>query len=79
MKPIMNINDLNTIEQLEQFLTDSQAVAFLFASRAIVCTIADYGTNLTNKCITVGIYAGMWKPEKRHAMLSKFNISAPKK
>ena len=32
MKPIMNINDLNTIEQMEQFLTGSQAVAFLVAS-----------------------------------------------
>ena len=29
MKPIMNISDLNTIEQLEQFLTGGQAVAFL--------------------------------------------------
>ncbi|MDD1626913.1 MAG: hypothetical protein LUQ26_05475 [Methylococcaceae bacterium] len=28
----MNINDLNTIEQMEQFLTGSQAVAFLVAS-----------------------------------------------
>jgi hypothetical protein len=32
MKPIMNINELNTIEQLEQFLSGSQAVAFLVAS-----------------------------------------------
>ena len=40
MKAIMNINDLNTpvlsgvegIEQLEQFLTGRQAVAFLVAS-----------------------------------------------
>jgi hypothetical protein len=31
MKPIMNINELNTIEQLEQFLSGSQAVAFLKA------------------------------------------------
>jgi hypothetical protein len=28
----MNINDLKTIEQLEQFLTGTQAVAFLIAS-----------------------------------------------
>ena len=37
MKPIMNINDLNTIEQLEQFLTGSQAVAFLVASSQDEC------------------------------------------
>ena len=37
MKPIMNINDLNTIEQLEQFLTGSQAVAFLVASNKDEC------------------------------------------
>ncbi|MEQ1531187.1 MAG: hypothetical protein ABL925_17865 [Methylococcales bacterium] len=28
----MNIKDLNTIEQLEQFLTGSQSLAFLVAS-----------------------------------------------
>ena len=33
----MNINDLNTIEQLEQFLTGSQAVAFLVASSQDEC------------------------------------------
>ena len=33
----MNINDLNTIEQLEQFLTGSQAVAFLVASSKEEC------------------------------------------
>ena len=33
----MNINDLNTIEQLEQFLTGSQAVAFLVASSKDEC------------------------------------------
>jgi transposase InsO family protein len=37
MKPIMNINDLNTIEQLEQFLTGSQAVAFLVVSSQDEC------------------------------------------
>jgi transposase len=37
MKPIMNRNDLNTIEQLEQFLTGSQAVAFLVASSQDEC------------------------------------------
>jgi hypothetical protein len=37
MKPIMNINDLNTIEQMEQFLTGSQAVAFLVASSKDEC------------------------------------------
>jgi hypothetical protein len=37
IKPIMNINDLNTIEQLEQFLTGSQAVAFLVASSQDEC------------------------------------------
>jgi hypothetical protein len=37
MKPIMNINDLNTIEQLEQFLTGSQSVAFLVASSKDEC------------------------------------------
>lgn len=30
----MNIKDLNSIEQLEQFLTRSQSVAFLVASSA---------------------------------------------
>lgn len=33
----MNINDLNTIDQLEQFLTGSQAVAFLVASSKEDC------------------------------------------
>ena len=33
----MNINDLNTIEQLEQFLTGSQVVAFLVASSQDEC------------------------------------------
>ena len=33
----MNINDLNTIEQMEQFLTGSQAVAFLVASSKDEC------------------------------------------
>jgi len=33
----MNINDLNTIEQLEQFLTGSQSVAFLVADSREVC------------------------------------------
>ena len=33
----MNINDLNTIEQLEQFLTGSQALAFLDASNQDEC------------------------------------------
>lgn len=33
----MNINDLNTIDQLEQFLTGSQAVAFLVASSKDEC------------------------------------------
>jgi DNA-binding transcriptional ArsR family regulator len=37
MKPIMSINDLNTIEQLEQFLTGSQAVAFLVVSSQDEC------------------------------------------
>ena len=37
MKPIMNINDLNTIEQLELFLTGNQAVAFLVASSKDEC------------------------------------------
>ena len=32
MKLIMNINDLTTIEQLEQFLTGTQSIAFLVAS-----------------------------------------------
>ena len=31
----MNINDLNTIAQMEQFLTGGQAVAFLVASSNI--------------------------------------------
>lgn len=33
----MNINDLNTIDQLEQFLTGSQSVAFLVASSKDEC------------------------------------------
>jgi hypothetical protein len=33
----MNINDLNTIEQLEQFLTGSQPVSFLVASSKDEC------------------------------------------
>jgi hypothetical protein len=37
MKLIMNIKDLNTIEQLELFLTGSQAVAFLVASSTDEC------------------------------------------
>ena len=37
MKPIMNINDLNIIEQLEQFLTGSQAVVFLVADSKDEC------------------------------------------
>ena len=37
MKPIMNINDLNTIEHMEQFLSDSQAAAFLVASSKDEC------------------------------------------
>jgi hypothetical protein len=37
MNPIMNINDLNTKEQLEQFLTGSQSVAFLVASSKDQC------------------------------------------
>jgi transposase InsO family protein len=37
MKPIMNIKDPNTIEQLEQFLTCSQAAAFLVASSTDEC------------------------------------------
>ena len=37
MNPIMNIKDLNTIEQVEQFLTGSQAVAFLVASSTDEC------------------------------------------
>jgi hypothetical protein len=37
MKPIMNINDLNTIEQMEQFLSGSQAVTFLVASSKEEC------------------------------------------
>jgi hypothetical protein len=37
MKPIMNINDLCAIEQLERFLTGSQAVAFLVASSKDEC------------------------------------------
>ena len=37
MKPIMNINDLNTLEQLEQFLTGSPSVAFLVASSKDEC------------------------------------------
>jgi transposase InsO family protein len=37
MKPIMNINDLNTIEQLDQFLTGSQSVAFLVAGSKEEC------------------------------------------
>jgi hypothetical protein len=40
MKPIMNINDLNTIEQLEQFLTGSQPVAFLVASSKDECYLS---------------------------------------
>jgi hypothetical protein len=44
----MNINDLNTIEQLEQFLTGSQTVAFLIASsqdecyRGIQCVLVKF-------------------------------------
>ena len=37
MKPIMNINDLNTLEQLELFLTGNQSVAFLAASNKDEC------------------------------------------
>jgi transposase InsO family protein len=37
MKPIMTIKDLNTLEQLEQFLTGSQAVVFLVASSKEEC------------------------------------------
>ncbi len=37
MKPIMNINDLNIFEQLEQFLTGSQAIAFLVAGSKEAC------------------------------------------
>jgi hypothetical protein len=37
MKPIMNINNLITIEQLEQFLTGSQAVVFLVTSSKDEC------------------------------------------
>ena len=37
MKPIMNINGLKTIEQLEPFLTGSQAVAFLVVSSKGEC------------------------------------------
>ena len=33
----MNINDLNTLEQLKQFLTGSQAVAFFVASSKDRC------------------------------------------
>jgi hypothetical protein len=33
----MNINDLNTIDQLEQFLTGSQSVAFLVADSKEAC------------------------------------------
>ena len=33
----MNINDLNTIEQLEQFLTGTQAVAFLVTGSKDEC------------------------------------------
>ena len=33
----MNINDLNTIEQMEQFLSGSQGVAFLVASSKDEC------------------------------------------
>lgn len=37
MKPIMNINELTTIEQLEQFLSGSQAVAFLVEDKTEEC------------------------------------------
>jgi len=40
MKPIMNINDLNTIEQMEQFLGGGQAVAFLVAGSNIPFAVA---------------------------------------
>ncbi|TAK60619.1 hypothetical protein [Methylobacter sp.] len=43
----MNINDLNTLEQLEQFLTGSQAVAFLIASSTDKATKA-YGARWLN-------------------------------
>jgi hypothetical protein len=33
----MNINDINTIEQLKQILTGSQTIAFLIASSAVEC------------------------------------------
>ena len=37
MNPIMNINDLKTIEQVEQFLTGTQAVAFLVTDSKDEC------------------------------------------
>jgi transposase InsO family protein len=37
MNPIMNINDLNTIEQLEHFLAGSQPVAFVVAGNKDEC------------------------------------------
>ena len=38
MNLIMNINDLKTIEQLEQFLTGTQSIAFLVASKRKIYT-----------------------------------------
>ena len=59
----MNINDLNTIEQMEQFLTGSQAVAFLVASSkdecylGIQCTLVKFryvSLNKRSKGVVVG-------------------------
>ena len=40
MKPVMNINDLNTIAQMEPYLGGSQAVAFLVAGSNIPFAVA---------------------------------------
>ena len=53
MKPIMNINDLNTIEQMEQFLTGSQAVAFLVASSKDECYLGIQRTLVKFRCTSL--------------------------
>ncbi len=40
MKPVMNISDLNTIAQMEQFFAGDQAVAFLAASSNLPFAVA---------------------------------------
>ena len=52
MKPSMNINDLNTIEQMEQFLGGGQAVAFLVAGSNIPFAVAvGFVTGLTSDAV----------------------------